>query len=118
MVGHTRDEQRLLTVVAGLLGEVSDAQAVEAAEVLAPDPQRYREAFPDPEELYEVVRSDWLFRMPSLHLAEAQLAGGRPRTPLRAGLAGAGHGGPVRRLPRPGRAAGVRQPGRSASRRC
>ena len=35
-------------------------------------------AFPDagPDELYELVNSDWLFRMPSLHLAEAQTAGG------------------------------------------
>ena len=34
----------------------------------------YRAAFPDAaaEELYELVHSDWLFRMPSLHLAEAQ----------------------------------------------
>ena len=38
---------------------------------------RYREGFPrGPEELYELVQSDWLFRMPSLHLAEAQVAGG------------------------------------------
>ena len=28
-----------------------------------------------PDELYELVHSDWLFRMPSLHLAEAQTAG-------------------------------------------
>jgi para-nitrobenzyl esterase len=26
--------------------------------------------------LYELVHSDWLFRMPTLHLAEAQVAGG------------------------------------------
>ena len=76
MVGHTRDEQRLLSVVSGMRGEVTDEQAFEAAEILAPDPKRYREAFPDREELYEVVRSDWLFRMPSLHLAEAQLRAG------------------------------------------
>ncbi|WP_374969346.1 carboxylesterase family protein [Terrabacter sp. BE26] len=44
--------------------------------VFTPDPQRYRDAFPDPEELYDVVRSDWLFRMPSLKLAEAQHAAG------------------------------------------
>jgi para-nitrobenzyl esterase len=78
MVGHTRDEQRLLTVVNGSLGEVTPAQAAETAELLGPDPQRYRESFPDPGELFEVVRSDWLFRMPSLHLAECQVrAGGR-----------------------------------------
>ena len=38
----------------------------------------YRGAFPDAsaEYLFELVQSDWLFRMPSLHLAEAQVAGG------------------------------------------
>jgi para-nitrobenzyl esterase len=100
MVGHTRHEQRLLTALSGLLGEITQAQAAEAAEVFGPDPQRYREAFPDPEELYEVVRSDWLFRMPSLHLAEAQLeAGGRAHlyeltwpAPGMGGVLGACHG--------------------------
>ncbi len=78
LVGHTRDEQRLLTAMSGLLGHVTAAQAAESAEVFGPDPRRYQQAFTDPERLYEVVRSDWLFRMPSLHLARAQLtAGGR-----------------------------------------
>lgn len=76
MVGHTRHEQRLLTALSGMLGQVTPAQARETALVFGPDPQRYLEAFPDPEELYEVVRSDWLFRMPSLHLALAQLEAG------------------------------------------
>lgn len=73
LVGHTRHEQRLLTALSGMLGAVTESQAVETARVFAPDPQRYRETFRDPEELYEVVRSDWLFRMPSLKLAQAQL---------------------------------------------
>ena len=76
LVGHTRDEQRLLTALSGMLGTISEAQATDTALIFGPDPQRYRESFPDPEELYEVVRSDWLFRMPSLHLAEAQLEAG------------------------------------------
>ncbi len=76
VVGHTRHEQRLLTALSGLLGTITDAQATESARVFAPDPQRYQDRYPDPEELYEVVRSDWLFRMPSLHLAEAQLRAG------------------------------------------
>ena len=100
MVGHTRHEQRLLTALSGLLGEITQAQAAEAAEVFGPDPQRYLETFTDPEELYEVVRSDWLFRMPSLHLAEAQLeAGGRAHlyeltwpAPGMGGVLGACHG--------------------------
>jgi para-nitrobenzyl esterase len=76
LVGHTRDEQRLLTALSGMLGAVTEAQAVETALVFGPDPQRYIESFTDPEELYEVVRSDWLFRMPSLTLARAQLEAG------------------------------------------
>jgi len=81
LVGHTRDEQRLFTAMDGLLGEVSEAQAAHALDVFAPGPdgaRRYRDAFPaaGPDELYELVHSDWLFRMPSLHLAEAQTAAG------------------------------------------
>lgn len=76
MVGHTRDEHRLLTALAGELGQITPEQADASAEIFGPDPERYRLAFPDSEELYEVVRSDWLFRMPSLQLAQAQLAAG------------------------------------------
>lgn len=76
LVGHTRDEQRLLTALGGLLGQVTPEQASESARVFGPDPQAYLDAYPDPDDLYEVVRSDWLFRMPSLWLAQAQLAAG------------------------------------------
>ena len=81
VVGHTREEQRLFTALAGILGEVTPEQAATALDVLAPGPdgaRRYREGFPDagPDELYELVNSDWLFRMPSLHLAEAQAVAG------------------------------------------
>lgn len=72
VVGHTRDENRLFMMIEGLLGEVTPEQAASAAEIFAPGP--YGEL--GPEELYELVHSDWLFRMPSLHLAEAQVAGG------------------------------------------
>ena len=100
MVGHTRDEQRLLSVVTGMVGQVSREQADETADLFAPDADAYRESFPDPDELYEVVRSDWLFRMPSLHLAQAQLAaGGRAHlyeltwpAPGMGGIFGACHG--------------------------
>ncbi len=74
LVGHTRDEQRLLSLLTGVLGQVTPEQAAETAEAFAPDPQAYRDRFPDPERLYEVVRSDWLFRMPSMLLARAQLS--------------------------------------------
>ncbi|MDX8051579.1 carboxylesterase family protein [Lentzea sp. BCCO 10_0798] len=73
IAGHTRHEQRLLSVLEGLVGSVTPEQASEALDVFAPGL-----AYPDlaPEELFELVCSDWLFRMPSLHLAEAQVAGG------------------------------------------
>ena len=105
LVGHTRDEHRLFTAITGLLGEVGEGQATEALRVFAPGPdgpRRYRDAFPTvgPEKLYELVHADWLFRMPSLHLAEAQAAaGGRVRVyeltwpaPGMGGIFGACHG--------------------------
>ncbi|WP_030373032.1 carboxylesterase/lipase family protein [Streptomyces rimosus] len=81
LVGHTRDEQRLFTVIDGLLGQVSPEQAGTALRRFAPGPdgaRRYRDGFPSasPDDLYERVQSDWLFCMPSLHLAEAQTAAG------------------------------------------
>ncbi|MEV6873354.1 carboxylesterase family protein [Amycolatopsis sp. NPDC051128] len=81
LAGHTRDEQRLFTAIEGLLGEVTPEQAATALEAFAPGPdgaRRYRDSFPaaGPDELYELVNSDWLFRMPSLHLAHAQAAAG------------------------------------------
>lgn len=100
LVGHTRNEQRLLTAMSGLLGEIGPELASETARLFGPDPQRYETAFPEPDELYDVVRSDWLFRMPSLKLAEAQLAaGGRAHlyeltwpAPGMGGVLGACHG--------------------------
>jgi para-nitrobenzyl esterase len=105
LVGHTRDEQRLFTAIEGLLGEVGEEQAATALQVFAPGPdgeRRYRDAYPmaGPDELYELVHSDWLFRMPSLHLAEAQTAaGGRAhvyeltwQAPGMGGVLGACHG--------------------------
>jgi para-nitrobenzyl esterase len=73
IVGHTRDEYRLLMVVKGELGEITAEQTDAALRVLAPDPGAYRAAHPaaDPEKLYELLHSDWLFRMPSVRLAEA-----------------------------------------------
>ncbi|WP_436763540.1 carboxylesterase/lipase family protein [Streptosporangium sp. V21-05] len=81
LVGHTRDEHRLFSLIDGVLGQVTREQTETALRMLAPGPdgaRRYRQAFPaaTDEELYELVNADWLFRMPSLHLAEAQIAGG------------------------------------------
>lgn len=105
LVGHTREEQRLLTALDGLLGQVTEEQATAALRSFAPGPDgpdRYRAAFPlaGPDDLHELVNSDWLFRMPSLHLAEAQTAaGGRAHVyeltwpaPGMGGVLGACHG--------------------------
>ncbi|MFI6096029.1 carboxylesterase/lipase family protein [Lentzea sp. NPDC051213] len=106
ILGHTRDEQRILTMfVDGSLGEVTEEQAATALDLLAPRPdgaRRYREAFPEagPDELYELVCSDWVFRMPTLALAQAQVAaGGRAhlyvlawQAPGIGGVLGACHG--------------------------
>jgi para-nitrobenzyl esterase len=105
LVGHVRDEHRLFSLIDGVLGQVSEDQAETALRTLAPGPhgaRRYREAFPaaGPEELYELVNADWLFRMPTLHLAQAHAAcGGRTHlyeltwpAPGMGGALGACHG--------------------------
>ncbi|MFS8104966.1 carboxylesterase family protein [Lentzea alba] len=101
VVGHTRHEQRILTMIDGMLGEVTEEHAATALDVFAPG-RPYRERFPaaGPDELYDLVCSDWLFRMPSLKLAEAQVeAGGRAHVyvlaweaPGMGGALGACHG--------------------------
>ena len=137
LVGHTRDEHRLFSALDGRLGQVTDEQAQTALDVLAPGPdgaRRYREGFPaaGPNELHEMVNSDWAFRMPTLHLADAQIAGGGRAhvyeltwpAPGMGGVLGACHGldVPLRLRqpgPRPARDADRRRPeprGRSAVR--
>ncbi|MEU5082477.1 MULTISPECIES: carboxylesterase/lipase family protein [Streptomyces] len=82
VVGHTRDEYRFFLHLDGTLGRRVDEDLASLLLGLfgpAPDAERaYRAAFPDAsaEYLCELVRSDWLFRMPSLHLAEAHTSGG------------------------------------------
>ncbi|MGW7041924.1 carboxylesterase/lipase family protein [Streptomyces avermitilis] len=81
IVGHNREEFRLFVLLAGQLGKITDEEARAALRRFGPGQdaeQAYRTAFPgaSPGELHERVMSDWLFHMPSLHLAEAQLSGG------------------------------------------
>jgi len=74
IVGHVRNEQRLFALIDGTLGRLSEEQAAAALNLFAPGPDgvaQYRAAGGSPDELYDQVHSDWLFRMPSLHLAEA-----------------------------------------------
>ncbi|MFH8791127.1 carboxylesterase/lipase family protein [Streptomyces sp. NPDC017941] len=81
LCGHTRDETRLFTVLAGRLGRVTEEEAAATLAWFAPDDAgraayRAGPAAADPTALADLVLSDWLFRMPSLHLAEAHAEGG------------------------------------------
>ncbi|WP_327657087.1 carboxylesterase/lipase family protein [Streptomyces sp. NBC_00483] len=81
LVGHNRDEYRLFSIMAGRYGKTTEEEAAAALLRFGPGPTAeadYRAAYPaaDPTLLHELVMSDWLFRMPSLRLAEAQDAGG------------------------------------------
>ncbi len=78
IAGHTRDEYRLFTAADGERRQTTGGKLTIAARALAPRWAAYRDAFPDtpPDLLDELVHSDWLFRMPSLRLAEAHAAGG------------------------------------------
>ena len=81
LTGHNRDEYRLFIAVDGRLGKITDEEATATLNALAPGldgPAAYRKAFPDADAsaLYELVFSDWLFRMPTLHLAQAHAASG------------------------------------------
>jgi para-nitrobenzyl esterase len=73
ITGHNREECRLFLGMFGKLGKITDEDAAWALGVYAPDAESYRAAFPaaSAEELYERVQSDWLFRMPTLRLAQA-----------------------------------------------
>lgn len=83
VVGHNADEFRLFLALGDRLGKITEEQAAWALRLFAPGggeagERAYRAAFPQatPDWLFERVQSDWLFHMPSLHLAEAQVAGG------------------------------------------
>jgi para-nitrobenzyl esterase len=74
IAGHVQHEQRLFSLIEGTLGRITEDQAATALDLFAPGPDGvagYRAAGGSPEELYDRVHSDWLFRMPSLHIAEA-----------------------------------------------
>ncbi|WP_439681006.1 carboxylesterase/lipase family protein [Embleya sp. MST-111070] len=104
LVGHTRDEFRLFSVMARRSGTYTEDETRTILDLFAPTPHgpdAYRAAHPTatPEELLELVYSDALFRMPSLHLAQANRAAGgtsflfelRLRAPAGDALLGACH---------------------------
>ncbi len=81
LTGHNRDEYRLFLAMGGRLGTITEDEAAEVLASFAPAPDGpagYRKAFGDaePSTLYELIFSDWLFRMPTLHLAQAHAASG------------------------------------------
>ena len=81
LTGHNRDEYRLFIAMSGRLGQISDADAATVLENFAPAPDGpagYRKTYPDADagRLFELVFSYWLFRMPTLHLAQAHAASG------------------------------------------
>ena len=79
LIGHGRDEYSLL---AAQLPHIADGDVDRLIEQLTPTPgsRRYRQAFPSlrSDDLREIALSDWCFRMPALHLAEAADRGGTP----------------------------------------
>jgi para-nitrobenzyl esterase len=81
LVGHNRDEYKLFITTGGQAGRITDEDAAHVLRAFAPVPcgaDAYLSAYAgmSAEQLYERVFSDWLFRMPSLHLAQAHAAAG------------------------------------------
>ncbi|BBX82628.1 carboxylic ester hydrolase [Mycolicibacterium aubagnense] len=79
LVGHTRDEYSLFNPWRGK--PVTARHLASTVKQLAPEscgPGDYQTAYPraTASQLYETVNADWLFRMPSEHLADAHHAGG------------------------------------------
>jgi para-nitrobenzyl esterase len=91
IIGHNRDECRLFTVG----GDLAATEVTSALTAFSPQPggaitggaitggastgaAAYRRAFPEADDtrLYELAYSDWLFRMPSVHLADAHASQG------------------------------------------
>ncbi|MGA5129844.1 carboxylesterase/lipase family protein [Streptomyces olivoreticuli] len=98
LVGHTRDEFRLFSVMSGRLGTFTDQDARTALDLFAPAPDgadAYRAAHPraTSEELLETVYSDALFRMPSQQLAQANTAASGTSFLFELGLASPAFGG-------------------------
>jgi para-nitrobenzyl esterase len=81
LTGHNKDEYRLFIASAGRLGQITDDEANVVLDYFAPAPDGpagYRKAYQNADAggLYEVAFSDWLFRMPTLHLAQAHAMSG------------------------------------------
>ncbi len=81
LIGHNQHEYRLYLAASGRLGQVTEDEAATALDYFAPAPDGpagYRAVYAgqDAGGLLEVAFSDWLFRMPTLHLAQAHAMSG------------------------------------------
>jgi para-nitrobenzyl esterase len=81
IIGHNRDEYNIVIAGAGGPSTVTEAASERALRTLPPRPSGaddYRAGHPgaDHAELYQIVCSDFVYRMPSLHLAQAHAAAG------------------------------------------
>ena len=81
LIGHNRDEYRFVVYENGGPDAITAEQAETALNSLPPiadGARAYRAAHPraDHAELYELVCSDFVYRMPTLHIAQAHAAGG------------------------------------------
>jgi para-nitrobenzyl esterase len=81
IIGHNRDEYNIVIAGAGGPDTVTEAATERALRTLPPRPSGaggYRAAHPDADhaELYQIVCSDFVYRMPTLHLAKAHAAAG------------------------------------------
>jgi para-nitrobenzyl esterase len=76
IIGHNRDECRLFTVG----NDLAEAEIASALTAFSPrsGATAYRAAYAgaDDKRLYELAYSDWLFRMPAVHLADAHAQAG------------------------------------------
>jgi para-nitrobenzyl esterase len=81
LTGHNQEEYRLFIAADGKLGQITDDEANTVLDYFAPAPDGpagYRKTYQNADAggLYEVAFSDWLFRMPTLHLAQAHAMSG------------------------------------------
>jgi para-nitrobenzyl esterase len=81
LIGHNRDEYNIVIYGSGGPESITPEESARALRSLPSTPdaaQVYRAAYPqaDHRQLYQLVCSDFVYRMPTLHIAQAHAAGG------------------------------------------
>lgn len=81
LIGHNRDEYNIVIYGSGGPESITPDESERALRSLPSSPgaaQMYRAAYPqaDHRQLYQLVCSDYVYRMPTLHIAQAHAAGG------------------------------------------